>query len=445
MKSLLFVALTALTACHAVPLDNQHDQGHGSDDAFVKISSDGKGFTLNGKPYLIRGANYWQGMNIGASDAQGGNVTRLETEIQQMAQMGINNLRIMGGSEGPDDQPYRMRPSLMPSPGKYNEDIFVGLDRTLDVMGKNNMTAVVTLGNFWQWSGGFGQYVAWVVQNETIPYPVGNVSYDEFTNYVAQFYNNSAIAPKASAMWKRHIRTVQGRVNTVNGKKYSDDPVIMSWEIANEPQTAPYEWFSDISSFIKRGAPKQLVTTGLESKLDEFDFNRAHDHKDIDYACCHCWVENWGIYNASVETDLPKAQQYMADFLTSRAQWAASIKKPILLEEFGMARDAWRNPSDLAYKYLPSTPTSHKDAYYKGAFDQIVEMARNQSMVGSNFWAYAGEGRSTDAPNKFNMTWLGDPPHEPHGWYSVYDNDTTVDIIKTYNSQLLQVQESLGN
>jgi mannan endo-1,4-beta-mannosidase len=69
-----------------------------------------------------------------------------------------------------------------------------------------------------------------------------------------------------------------------------------------------------------------------------------------------------------------------------------------------MARDAWRRPQDSAYKYAPSTPTSHKDIYFKGLFDQIEQL---DLYSGSNFWAYGGLGRSTDDPNKYNMTWLG--------------------------------------
>lgn len=73
----------------------------------------------------------------------------------------------------------------------------------------------------------FGQYVAWISGNQTIPYPVGDVTYDEFTQYAARFYNDSSIAPKAQEIFKNHITTVQNRVNTVNGKTYKEDPVIM--------------------------------------------------------------------------------------------------------------------------------------------------------------------------------------------------------------------------
>lgn len=110
-----------------------------------------------------------------------------------------------------------------------------------------------------------------------------------------------------------------------------------------------------------------------------------------------------------------------------------------------MARDAWRHPNDTKYKYDPKTPTSNKDKYYKAIYHSL------DGYAGSAFWAYGGLGRSTDQPNEYGMVWLGgkvinlkcsmynsilttliDPPHEPRGWYSVYNTDTTASIISNY-------------
>lgn len=107
---------------------------------FVTVS--GTQFYYNDEPYYIRGANYWQGMNLGTTAEHGGDRFRLTTELDQMLAFGVNNLRLMASSEGPDNQPYRMRPSLQPSPGRYNKQIFNGLDYVLDEMSKRNMTAV---------------------------------------------------------------------------------------------------------------------------------------------------------------------------------------------------------------------------------------------------------------------------------------------------------------
>ncbi|KAL9543853.1 hypothetical protein PS6_009061 [Mucor atramentarius] len=406
------------------------------------ITVKGTQFYQGSQPYFIRGANYWQGINLAAESTHGGDRDRLHRELDQLQEMGVNNVRIMASSEGPDDQPYRMRPSLQPNLGEYNENIFQGLDYLLDAISKRNMTAVMTLSNFWHWSGGFSQYIAWIT-HKTIPYPVTRDKWDAFTDFTRKFYDDPAIKDQVNQHFKSHIRAVQTRKNTINGKVYNQDPAIMSWQIANEPQCAPKEWFNEIAYFIKQGSPHQLVSAGIESKVDQTDFMNAHATDAIDYCTCHCWVENWDKYDANDPdpNNLKLAQAYLHEFINSRAQWAFDINKPIVLEEFGMARDAWRRPFDSAYKYDPSTPTSHKDQFYEGLYRQIEHLASQFRHGGTNFWAYGGLGRSTDHPNAFGMVWLGDPPHEPRGWYSVYNVDSTVRIIKAHCSRMIQQRQ----
>ncbi|CAO3585291.1 unnamed protein product [Absidia cylindrospora] len=369
----------------------------------------------------------------------GGDCSRLEIELDQLKAMGCNNLRIMAGSEGPNDQKqlFRMQPSLMTSPGNYNESIFQGLDYLLDAMGKRDMTAVVTLSNFWHWSGGFSQYVAWVT-NTTPPYPTRDPeTWGAFTRYTSQFYNNDTIRQQSNDLFKAHIRVVQERKNVFNGKVYRNDPVIMSWQIANEPQSAPEFWYDDLAKFIKQGTKYQLVSSGIESKLDYTDFLNAHSSSFIDYCTCHLWVENWGIYKADDPDSLKPALVYATDYINRRADWAAEIGKPMVLEEYGMARDAWKRPDDVKYKYDPGTTTEHKDIFYNHLLTQVATLVKqHKGFSGSNFWSYSGIGRSTDLPNNFSMVWLGDPPHEPRGWYSVYDQDTTAKVIQQHYMSL---------
>lgn len=72
-----------------------------------------------------------------------------------------------------------------------------------------------------------------------------------------------------------------------------------------------------------------------------------------------------------------------------------------------MARDAWRKPTDSAYKYDVNTPTSHKDTFYEGLYRHIEHLALKFHHGGSNFWAYGGLGRPNDKSNSYGMTWLG--------------------------------------
>jgi len=61
--------------------------------------------------------------------------------------------------------------------------------------------------------------------------------------------------------------------------------------------------------------------------------------------------------------------------------------------------------------------------------------------AGVNFWAWGGEGRPRQSGCwwKIGDDFIGDPPHEQQGWYSVYDTDTsTHKIIAKYASLMNQ-------
>lgn len=360
--------------------------------------------------HYLTGMNYWACMNLAAPASLGGNITRLRIELDQMAAKGVNHLRIMAGSEGaPTPQPFRMNPPLLEAPGQYNEEVFKGLDTCLDEMSKRGMRATMTLGNEWQWSGGFAQFVSWANNNTQIPYPASwNMSaapqrstprtgwgsytvegvnarpYNEFTDFANRIYSDA----KAEQWFKDHIKTVMSRRNTVNNRSYTEDATIMTWQLANEPQAqAPlgyngpgnyimyltpnpndllFPWVERISTYIRSLAPKQLISVGLESKQGEYYFKKVHNFTTVDYATTHCWVQNWGIYDMydASEENLKRAQVFAEEFLANTSRWSVEIGKPLFLEEFGMARDNWEN-REREYPYLSSAGTSHKDAYFK--------------------------------------------------------------------------------
>ncbi|KAL6707580.1 hypothetical protein ACN47E_003929 [Coniothyrium glycines] len=443
-------------------------------DDFVYV--DGLRLYTTGGLYYLTGINYWACLNLAAGPSAGGNYSRLVTELDQMAAKGINHLRIMAASEGaPTLQPFRMNPPLLQSPGNYNEDVFQGLDICLDEMSKRGMRATMTLGNEWQWSGGFAQYVSWATNNSAIPYPEswnltappqreipgtgwGNYTkqgidaapYSSFTAYANLIYNNS----QADALYRDHVRTVMSRRNTVSGRLYTEDPTIMTWQLANEPQNSdalgyegPYNlflkanpddllfpWVERTSAYIRSLAPKQLISVGLESKQGEYYFKRVHNFTTVDYATTHCWVQNWGVYDMynSSEANLNKAQDFAVAFMRNSSRWATDIGKPVFLEEFGMARDNWEN-LDEDYPYLSSANTTHKDAYFKTIISTVMDDFQNGgAYIGTSPWAYGGVYRpETQHANKFGMVWAGDPPHESPGWYDLYDTDEAMNIVAT--------------
>lgn len=127
-----------------------------SNDNFISVS--GGQFVRNGKPYYYIGANFWYGAIL-ASEGTGGNRRRLKQELDSLKAIGVDNLRILVGSDGKRGVPTKVEPTLQTAPREYNDTILAGLDYLLAEMRKRDMVAVLYLNNSWEWSGGYGQYL----------------------------------------------------------------------------------------------------------------------------------------------------------------------------------------------------------------------------------------------------------------------------------------------
>lgn len=403
--------------------------------SFVSIR-DGR-FYRGEQPYYFLGANYWYGFNLGAP-GETGNRPRLLAELDQLRSLGIANLRIMAASEGPDSEPWRMAPALQPEPGIFNETLLEGLDFLLSELGKRDMTAVFCLGNFWPWSGGFAQYVAWT-EDKKIPYPppAEGGSWLGYCTFSSRFYDQKP----AMELYFNLVRQLVGRVNTITRIPYKDDPVIMAWELANEPRGilrpgAYRKWIKTAAGLIKSLDANHLVTTGSEGNTNAptgNHFSRDHHFKDIDYTTIHIWIQNWGWYDparadSTYENALGKARKYLEKHLEK----AEKLGKPLVLEEFGIARDG--------DDHSPEAATSWRDRYYTDIFQTVYDHAAAGRLIGGcNFWAWGGQGRPRQ-PKGFwqpGDEFIGDPPHETQGWYSVYDRDgSTLEIIRTFTQKI---------
>jgi mannan endo-1,4-beta-mannosidase len=381
---------------------------------FVTMS-EGK-FMLAGRPYYFVGANYWQGMNL-AVDGPGRDRSRLVRELDRLEELGVTNLRIMAASEGPDTEPHRMTPALMISPGVYNESVFDGLDHLVAQMSEREMRAVMVLNNYWQWSGGMAQYVSWH-EGGPIPYPG---DWGVFMNYSANFYT----CEECQTWYRNHIATLVNRTNSYTGLTYRDDPAIFAWELANEPRRYPNEWIDETAAYIKSLDPNHLVTTGSEGSPpgERQDFRETHNGLAIDYATIHIWPQNWGWYNPEEPTTYTTAEADARRYFLNHTIMAGTLGKPLVLEEFGLARD-WEPLHDI---YNPGSPTTYRDRFYAALYEEVfASMSTGGAASGDNFWAWGGLALPGDP-------WSGDPPHETPGWYSVYGTDeSTLAIIRAH-------------
>src|SRR5690606_34583055 len=194
---------------------------------FVKVK--GTQFQKSGKPYYIAGTNMWYAGYLGASNNVGDR-KRLAKELDTLKSLGINNLRVLAVSEKSDINSV-VKPATTNGFGNYDEELLKGLDYLLIELAKRDMTVVLYLNNFWQWSGGMSQYMSWL---DGKPMDDPNVSHkwEDFMARSASFYQSE----KAQQEFRKTIAKIIRRVNTFNGKAYVDDATIMSWQLANEPR-----------------------------------------------------------------------------------------------------------------------------------------------------------------------------------------------------------------
>lgn len=402
--------------------------------SFVNVR--GTQFMLDEKPYYFIGTNYWYGAIL-ASPGAFGDKPRLLRELDFMKEQGITNIRIQAGAEGPDNEPYRVTPSLQTAPGKYNDEMLDGLDFLLSEMGKRGQHAILFLNNSWDWSGGFAQYANWNGKGE-IPYPmVKPNTWPQFMSYAAWFLNSD----NCQKQFREHVRFLLSRTNRYTGRKYTDDPAIMTWEIGNEPRAFSTENIPALEKYIRETATlireidkNHLITTGTEGQwgcensLEVFE--RIHAPQGIDYLTMHIWPKNWGWLDikdipGTLDKSIGNTNKYMDDHIAV----ARRLGKPIVLEEFGLPRDQ--------HGYQPTEKTSARDRYYANAFSQVVEHCKkNDVLAGCNFWSFGGEGRPAHLFWVVGDDYLGDPPNEEQGLNSVFNTDSTVPVIEKYNAEL---------
>ncbi len=400
-------------------------------DDFIHVH-DG-GFEFKGQPLHYMGSNFWYGMNLG-SLGPSGDRPRLLRELDRFKAQGITNLRIIAGTEGPDTEPWRIVPALQERPGIYDPALLNGLDFLLDEMSKRSLHAVIMLTNFWFWSGGMTQYLNWAGEGP-VPYPIPSNDYQTYRAYASQFYKNR----KAQNYLDTFIKFIVTRTNTISGKQYINDPTIMSWELANEPSVVGEvtdfgKWIDRESTYVKSLDQNHLVTTGSEGKppRSQLDVARDHQYKNIDYVTIHLWAQNWGWYDPTqAQTSYPNALHEMKNYFQTMVSEAKPLNKPLVLEEFGLARDE--------QSYLRGSPTTYRDQYYRSVFEEVRNAINNGSRVsGVNFWAWGGEsGNSSIVWWKPGDPFTGEPPAEPQGWYSIFHTDTsTINIITEFAREL---------
>lgn len=393
---------------------------------FTRVS-DGH-FLRHGQPYTFVGTNFWYGPIL-ASEGRGGSIDRLCKELDALKALGLENLRVLVGGDGPDGVFSRVDPALQTAPGVYNDTLLVGLDRFLVELGKRDMQAVLYLNNSWEWSGGYGQYLEWATgEKALIPLVDG---YWPFMQQMRKFQTSKP----SQELFYNHVRAIVGRTNSITGKPYKDDPAIFSWQIGNEPRCFSDDpeiragfigWMTETARIIKEIDPNHLLSTGNEGLMgcesDPVLLEQVNSIPGVDYMTIHIWPYNWGWAKAeSLSEDLDAAIANTDDYIKKHVELAERLGLPIVVEEFGFPRDGFSDSREAS--------TTCRDKYYKHIFGLVGDV-----LDGLNFWGWSGFANPAHSQWEPGDDYTGDPAQEAQGLNGVYITDTTIEVIKQSQS-----------
>lgn len=188
-------------------------------------------------------------------------------------------------------------PTYVEGPGKFNEEAFLVTDKMLELANEYEIRIIFSLLNNWQWMGGVPNYAEFRNKNQ-LRFWVDKKLRDDF---------------------KKTIKFVLTRKNTITGVKYKDDKAILGWETGNELFSTP-EWTADIAKYIKNIDKNHLVLDGYYA-IDGVRQVRKESITDpnIDVVTSHHYERN--------PFDIPPHIQKNLDIIKGR--------KPYLIGEFG--------------------------------------------------------------------------------------------------------------
>ena len=394
---------------------------------------EGGQFIVNGEPYYFMGTNMWYAVIL-ASEGEGGDTLRLFKELDLLKESGIDNIRVLVGAEGESGVHSKIEPILQPEPGLYNDTLLRGLDRLMVELGKRGMKAVLYLGNSWEWSGGFSQYLMWSGAG-TAPIPAIS-GWIPFRDYAAKF----VFCDSCKRMYGNHVEFIVSRINTITGEPYSEDPAIFSWQVANEPRAFSdkgkepfYNWIVSVAMLIKTIDKNHMVSTGSEGlygcEVDMNLYERIHASEYIDYLNMHIWPYNWGWSSRdSIDEKLDNSIRETEKYILSHVEVAERLNKPLALEEFGYPRDG--------FSFARTSGVKARDKYFKFIFNYLKKSSsEGGALAGVNFWGWGGYADTLQGRFDWQRgdPYTGDPAQEPQGLYSVFASDTTtLELIRQF-------------
>src|SRR3954470_15314730 len=104
----------------------------------------GPKFYKDGKPFYVSGFNYWPATTL-SREGNAAGWDQVRRDLDALQAIGINMIRTMGATEGPDSEPLRIVPTLQPAMGVYDGPGIAGLVKLADELQRRDLYGIFML------------------------------------------------------------------------------------------------------------------------------------------------------------------------------------------------------------------------------------------------------------------------------------------------------------
>lgn len=319
----------------------------------------------------------------------------------------VPNIREPGHQEGVYFQywdPVAGRPAYNDGPNGLER-----LDRVLHEARTRGLSLMLVLTNNWRDFGGMDQYLRWYGLSQH-----------------HQFYTDDRVR-QAFKDWIAHLAQ---RTNSIDGTRYSEDPAIFAWELANEPRTQNHEsydsadgwdqttilrWADEMSAHLESLDPNHMVAVG-----DEGFLNGGRNHwtyeapygvdseallrlPHVDFGTYHLYPDHWAL-----------PYRFGNDWIEDHIALSRRVGKPVVLEEYGI---------HVRRRDGTSGPVVHGWPRREAAYRNWNQLVLDRGGQASLFWLLAG----IESPGQL---------YPDYDHFSVYDGDETYRLLQGYAERM---------
>jgi mannan endo-1,4-beta-mannosidase len=154
--------------------------------------------------------------------------------------------------------------------------------------------------------------------------------------------------PGTQADYQTLVRAVVTRKNSLTGIEYKDDPTIFAWELMNEPDIHPIElfasWVEKMAGYVKSLDRNHMLASGHSSRTTNL----------LELAIADIDFGTWHGYPGYEKMDAQAFGSLIVDYCAR----AKSFGKPVILEEFGVAKSDPNRP-EIYQKWLAEIAENH--------------------------------------------------------------------------------------